>query len=84
MNTLKNVNTNYIVTIYKDMKLASDIDICVSFENNFQAAFKFYKRVIQEKKNKQYVALELEVEKEFKGTKCLNSEYIFIADNCIE
>lgn len=84
-NPPKNININYVVAIYKDMKLADDIETSNSFESDFQAALKFYNETIDRIKNNQYVTLELEIEWEFDGKADVYSvENIRIADNYIE
>lgn len=84
-NPPKNININYVVAIYKDMELADDIETANSFENDFQAALKFYNETIDRVKNNQYVTLELEIEQEFDGKADVYSvENIRIADNYIE
>lgn len=84
-NPPKNININYVVSIYKDMKLADDIETSNSFESDFQAALKFYNETIDRVKNNQYVTLELEIEWEFDGKADVYSvENIRIADNYIE
>ena len=84
-NPPKNININYVVAIYKDMELADDIETLNSFENDFQAALKFYNETIDRVKNNQYVTLELEIEQEFDGKADVYSvENIRIADNYIE
>lgn len=84
-NPPKNININYVVAIYKDMKLADDIETSNSFESDFQAALKFYNETIDRVKNNQYVTLELEIEWEFDGKADVYSvENIRIADNYIE
>lgn len=84
-NPPKNININYVVAIYKDMELADDIETSNSFENDFQAALKFYNEIIDRVKNNQYVTLELEIEQEFDGKADVYSvENIRIADNYIE
>lgn len=52
-NPPKNININY----YKDMELADDLETSNSFENDFQAALKFYNETIDRVKNNQYVTL---------------------------
>lgn len=84
-NPPKNININYVVAIYKDMELADGIETSNSFENDFQAALKFYDATINRVKNNQYVTLELEIEQEFDGKADVYSvENIRIADNYIE
>ena len=84
-NPPRNININYVVAIYKDIKLTDDIETSNSFESDFQAALKFYNETIDRVKNNQYVTLELEIEWEFDGKADVYSvENIRIADNYIE
>lgn len=84
-NPPKNININYVVAIYKDMELADEFETLNGFENDFQAALKFYNEIIDRVKNNQYVTLELEIEQELDDRADIYSvENIRIADNYIE
>lgn len=84
-NAPKNIEINYVVAIYKDMEFADETETSNSFENDYQAALKFYNETIKRVGNNQYVSLDFEIEQEFDDKADVYSvENIHIADNYIE
>ena len=84
-NPPKSIEVNYVVTIYKDMEFADDVETADSFEMNFQAALEFYKETIDQVKNNQFVTLELEIKQEFEDKAGgFSFETVRIADNYVK
>lgn len=61
LNAPKQVEVNFIVTIYKDMELADEIETVNSFYT-YESALSFYNEAIEMYGNEQYIDLSLEIE----------------------
>ena len=59
----KKDEVNFVVTIYKDMEFADEIETSNSF-NNYSDALDFYNKEIKKADNNYYVSLSLEIEEE--------------------
>ena len=61
LNAPKQVEVNFVVTIYKDMELADEIETSISF-NNYGSAIIFYNKQLETIGIEQYIELNLEIE----------------------
>ena len=59
----KKDEVNFVVTIYKDMELADEIEFSNSFEN-YSDALDFYNQEIKKANSNYFVELHLEIEEE--------------------
>lgn len=78
----KNINVYYIVSIYRDMELADEIEFSETFENYLMAKM-FYEKEIKKAKHEYFITFEIEIEQEINEGK-FETETIRIADNFIE
>lgn len=61
LNAPKQVEVNFVVTIYKDMELADEVETVNSFYT-YESALSFYNEAIEIYGIKQYIDLSLEIE----------------------
>ncbi len=73
----KKDEVNFVVTIYKDMELADEIEFSNSFEN-YSDALDFYNQEIKKANNNYFVELHLEIEEagSLKGDILLANNYV--------
>lgn len=73
----KKDEVTFVVTTYKDMELAGEIEYANSF-NNYSDALDFYNEEIKKANNSYYVSLSLEIEEDgsLKDAPLLADNYI--------
>ena len=60
-NAPKNCEVTFIVSIYKDMELADEVETCNSFYT-YESALSFYNEVVKMYGEEQFIELRLEID----------------------
>lgn len=77
------VYTMFFVEVHKDMDTNSDIEVISSF-TEYEKALGYYKKILEKTKGECYVALELEINKEYAEEDCYSCERLILADNYVD
>ena len=79
-NPPTNMNIEYFIDIYKEMKIGSDLESS-SVYRDYDNALDYYNEMVEVVKGTKYISLEIELQQEFEDENMYSIERIMLGNN---